>query len=49
MWAPIAADNAHHLMPAVAAIEERLRALKDALARRDTEWLRLFFEEGNRL
>lgn len=49
MWAAIAADNAHHLSEAVGAIEERLGALRDALARRDAEWLRRFFEEGNRL
>lgn len=47
MWAAIADDNARHLMSAVGAMEERLGALKDALARRDAEWIRRFFEEGN--
>ncbi|CAA9302302.1 MAG: Prephenate dehydrogenase [uncultured Gemmatimonadetes bacterium] len=49
MWTAIAADNAHHLVPAVAALEERLGALRAALARGDEAWLRRFFEEGNRL
>jgi prephenate dehydrogenase len=48
MWTAIAADNAHHLSEAVGTMEERLGALRDALARRDVEWLRGFFEDGNR-
>ncbi|HEX8361564.1 MAG TPA: prephenate dehydrogenase/arogenate dehydrogenase family protein [Longimicrobium sp.] len=47
MWAAIAADNAHYLSAAVGAMEERLGELKDALARRDAEWLRRYFADGN--
>jgi prephenate dehydrogenase len=49
MWTGIAADNASYLLPAVAALEERLGALRAALAQGDEAWLRRFFEEGNRL
>lgn len=48
MWTAIAADNARHLSASVAAMQERLSALRDALDARDTERLRSFFEKGNR-
>lgn len=48
MWTAIATDNARHLSAAVAAMEERLGALRGALATGDAAWLRRFFEDGNR-
>jgi prephenate dehydrogenase len=48
MWAAIAADNARHLSASVAAMQERLAALQDALGAGDAERIRSFFEEGNR-
>ncbi len=47
MWAAIAADNARQLSTAVAAMQERLRELRDALDRGDAGRLRSFFEEGS--
>ncbi len=48
MWTAIATDNSLHLSAAIGVMEERLGALKDALAKGDAEWLQRFFEEGNR-
>ena len=48
MWAAIASDNAQHLSSALDALQTRLAALRTLLDARDTERLRVYFEEGNR-
>jgi prephenate dehydrogenase len=46
MWSAICVDNADHVRSALTAYEERLRQLREAIARGDEPALRSFFTEA---